>query len=216
VTATAPTVQEVLTSMLPRLVPPRAVPSILKTLPDAAVPVGSLDVVALNRLVAQVVTGLRLFGGSPTPATLRDLKAHLAGGRSPRARQVHIHVSSDADVLAVQMRVQELCRGFFNSTDCVKLATAASELARNIYLYARQGTIDLTLDEDAQGARFEVVAADQGPGIENLESILSGNYQSKTGLGRGLAGSRKLLDGLEVETGKGRGTRVRGWKRVRR
>jgi serine/threonine-protein kinase RsbT len=115
----------------------------------------------------------------------------------------------------VQTRCQALCRDFFSATDCVRLATAASELARNIYMYAREGEVRLELREDDRGVLFTVLATDRGPGIANVAEVLSGRYVSRTGLGRGLSGARKLLDDLEVDSAPGKGTTVRGWKRSR-
>jgi serine/threonine-protein kinase RsbT len=127
-----------------------------------------------------------------------------------------VQVRSDADVLVVQTRCQVLCKDFFGPTDCVRLATAASELARNIYMYAKEGEVTLELAEDGLQARLSLVAADRGPGIADVETVLSGKYRSRTGLGRGLAGTKQLLDSLEIESGPGRGTVVRGFKRARR
>jgi anti-sigma regulatory factor (Ser/Thr protein kinase) len=124
-------------------------------------------------------------------------------------------VKSDVDVLVVQTTCQQLCTEFFGATDVVRLATAVSELARNIYMYAKRGEVELSVFEGADGVRFSVVARDQGPGIPHLEEVLSGRYTSRTGLGRGLVGTRTLLDGMEIDSKVGVGTTVRGWKKVR-
>jgi serine/threonine-protein kinase RsbT len=88
----------------------------------------------------------------------------------------------------------------------VKIATAISELARNIVLYAGRGTVTIrALTKPAPG--IEVIAADEGPGIRDVEGVMSGTYRSKRGLGAGLRGTKKLMDHFEVETGK-TGTKV--------
>jgi serine/threonine-protein kinase RsbT len=210
------TVREVAGKALGEVLPPRAASSILATLPLAALqPLGALDVVDLQELVQQLGAGIRTFGGAVTPTSLRELRRRISGGRVAPPHEERVPVRSDADVLVVQTRSQVLCRGFFGATDCVRLATAASELARNIYLYAREGEFSLLLSEDPSGVRLTLTARDQGPGIADLERILAGKYVSRTGLGRGLVGTQALLDGLEIDTAPGRGTVVRGWKKAR-
>jgi serine/threonine-protein kinase RsbT len=87
-----------------------------------------------------------------------------------------------------------------------KFTTAVSELARNIVQYAKHGELELTpLAEGMRGLR--VVAIDQGPGINNLDQILDGKYKSKTGLGKGIVGVRRLMDRFEISSTT-RGTRV--------
>jgi serine/threonine-protein kinase RsbT len=209
-------IQEALRRGLGPLLPPRAVASIMATLPaSAAAPVGSLDLIATQELLRQLSTGVRLFGGATSPDALRVLRRTITGGRAASAHRETIPVKSDADVLVVQGRCQALCKEFFGATDCVRLATAASELARNIYMYAKQGELTLELAEDERAIRLAITATDRGPGITDLSSILAGTYVSRTGLGRGLAGTRKLLDQMEIESAPGRGTTVRGWKRGR-
>jgi serine/threonine-protein kinase RsbT len=211
-----PTVKEALAESLAGVIPPRAAQSILATLPrDAEAAVGSLDLVATQSLMRRMETGLKLFGGQVSPHLLRTLRQRCLGDGPPAPTVVTIPVRSDADVLVVQSRCQALCKDFFGGTDCVRLATAASELARNIYMYAREGEVRLEVSEDAEGVRFTVVASDRGPGIANLAEVLGGTYVSRTGLGRGLAGTRALLDDLQVDSAPGKGTVVRGSKRTR-
>jgi serine/threonine-protein kinase RsbT len=209
-------IKDALARGLGPLLPPRAVASILATLPQqAAAPVGTLDLVSTQQLVKQLATGVKLFGGASSPEVLQVLRRSVTGGRPALPRREVLPMRSDADVLRVQGRSQALCKDFFGATDCVRLATAASELARNIYLYAREGELTLELAEDTRGVRFSLTAIDHGPGIPDLERVLSGHYVSRTGLGRGLVGTRALLDHLEIETTAGVGTTVRGWKRGR-
>ncbi|MFV8755164.1 ATP-binding protein [Nannocystaceae bacterium ST9] len=87
-----------------------------------------------------------------------------------------------------------------------KVVTAVSELARNIARYVGEGRVRFRID--TEGQRIIVIAEDQGPGIDNLDDIMTGNYRSKTGLGRGLMGVRNLADEFDIQTGPG-GTTVR-------
>lgn len=88
----------------------------------------------------------------------------------------------------------------FTKQDVVRFATASSEMCRNALTYAGGGTLELILRGDPPSALLGRIS-DSGPGIGNLEQIFAGEYQSKTGMGLGLTGSRKLMDQLEVETG---------------
>ena len=91
--------------------------------------------------------------------------------------------------------------------DAVKVATVVSELARNICQYATEGTITLVpLERPRPGVR--VVAADEGPGIPHLEDVVGGRWRSKTGMGLGLVGSRRLMSTFNIETALGQGTRI--------
>jgi serine/threonine-protein kinase RsbT len=95
------------------------------------------------------------------------------------------------------------------STDQTLLATAISEVARNITTYAKRGEVLLSVIRDSSGRRgIKVVAQDQGPGIENLELALQDGFTSGGGLGLGLPGARRLVHEFEIETAPGRGTKV--------
>lgn len=86
-----------------------------------------------------------------------------------------------------------------------KIATVVSELGRNVLRYAGKGTIEMRVIDTPRVVRIVVV--DSGPGISNLPEILAGKHRSKTGMGRGLSGSKRLATRFEVDTGP-HGTRV--------
>ncbi|MBL9039124.1 MAG: hypothetical protein JNG84_11450 [Archangium sp.] len=191
--------------------------SVMKTLPTSAgLPAGDVDVVDAREILACVEAGQRLFGTPSKPLPLSDARRAITGGGLAKPRVHRILIRTDADVLVVQRTSQQLTRGFFSVTDGVRLATAASELGRNIYMYAKHGTLMLSLCEESAAYRFDVVADDEGPGISNLEQVLSGRYVSRTGLGRGLVGTKALLDELIIDSAPGRGTHVKGLRRVRK
>lgn len=99
--------------------------------------------------------------------------------------------------------------------DQIRLATAVSELARNIYQYAGSGAFHFYLKRDAAGKACAVLfdAVDQGPGIRDLEYILNGSYVSTTGMGVGLRGAQRLLDVWEIRTGT-EGTTIHAGKAI--
>jgi serine/threonine-protein kinase RsbT len=121
-----------------------------------------------------------------------------------------IAIESDADVVTARQRARALAVGLdMPSTDQTLLATAISEIARNITTYANRGEVLIDIVRDARGRRgVRVVARDEGPGIENLERALTDGYTTGGGLGLGLPGARRLVDEFEIRTAPGEGTTV--------
>ena len=121
-----------------------------------------------------------------------------------------IAIESDADVVAARQRARALAVGLdMPSTDQTLLATAISEIARNITTYAQRGEVLIDVIRDESGRRgVRVVARDDGPGIEDLERALTDGYTTGGGLGLGLPGARRLVDEFEIETAPGEGTKV--------
>lgn len=125
----------------------------------------------------------------------------------PELRSTTYLVRTEADASHARLAARMMCetmggRGF----ECQKVATAVSELARNQIAYAGGGTIQLT-PEQAPKKLLRVRAEDQGRGIPDLERVLSGTYRSKTGMGLGLLGVKRLADRFDVRTGPS-GTQV--------
>jgi serine/threonine-protein kinase RsbT len=211
------TVRDAIATSLARHISSLGIQSILSTLPpQAGNEVGSLDVVASQEVLARIEAGVRVFGARAPADALREARGAITGGRAAPASVAKLQVKSDSDVLAVQRQCQLLLRNFFSATDCIRVTTAASELARNIYMYAREGSVELSLREDMGKVEFQIVATDKGPGIRDLPAVLSSSYTSKTGLGKGLKGVHAMLDEVTVKTGPGQGTTVCALKRVRR
>jgi serine/threonine-protein kinase RsbT len=121
-----------------------------------------------------------------------------------------IAIESDADVVTARQRARALAVGLdMPSTDQTLLATAISEVARNITAYAVRGEVLLELVRDARGRRgIRVVARDEGPGIADLDRALTDGYTTGGGLGLGLPGARRLVDEFDIETAPGEGTTV--------
>jgi signal transduction histidine kinase len=122
-----------------------------------------------------------------------------------------VYVRREGDIVKVRERVRRLAREMgFDSTTQIKITTAVSEVTRNIYEYAKSGAISLALAERGPDFGLQVTARDDGPGIDEatLRSIMRGAYQSSSGLGVGLSGTRKLMDEFDVQTRLGEGTRV--------
>lgn len=99
--------------------------------------------------------------------------------------------------------------------DQSRIATAVSELARNIIVYAGKGVVNFQWIEEEKRNGLEIMAIDSGPGIADLELAMSEGYTSGGGLGIGLPGTKRLMDEFEIQSEVGRGTTViiRKWKR---
>jgi serine/threonine-protein kinase RsbT len=102
----------------------------------------------------------------------------------------------------------------FSMTDVTMIATAISEVARNITSYAGRGAVRVTI-ADREGRKALVVRAeDDGPGIADIERAMEDGYSTGRGLGLGLPGARRLMDRLIVESALGKGTAIEMWKWV--
>ena len=127
--------------------------------------------------------------------------------------QQTVQILQEYDVVTARNHVKTLCDQLgFSIAEQVKIATAVSELARNIVIYVGSGRIEIeSISSPKPGV--EVRAIDNGPGISNLDEIVSGNYTSKTGMGVGLLGTKRIMDEFEITSDSG-GTRVLARKYV--
>jgi len=125
-------------------------------------------------------------------------------------------VRSDLDIVSARVEGRDMARALgFGTIDQARIATAISELARNIVLYAGEGTVTLRLIERGTKKGIEVICEDHGPGIEDVNLVMRDGYSTSRGLGMGLPGARRLMDEFDIESKAGVGTRVtvRKWLR---
>ena len=119
-----------------------------------------------------------------------------------------LEVASEFDVAAVVMLTRRFCVDIgATPTLAAHVATAASELANNLWMHSsRGGHIGLRALQSTRGAGVELVAHDDGPGIVDLALALTEGYSTGGGLGCGLPGVRRLMDEFELDSAPGRGT----------
>jgi serine/threonine-protein kinase RsbT len=123
--------------------------------------------------------------------------------------EVRIPIRADADVVTARKQGRELAaRAGFSGTELTIIATAISEIARNIVMFAKRGEILVSLVGEDGREGVTVVARDAGPGIPNLEQALQDGYSGYGGMGLGLPGSRRLMDEFEVSSELDSGTTV--------
>jgi serine/threonine-protein kinase RsbT len=128
-------------------------------------------------------------------------------------------IAGEDDIVLARQRAREVARELgFGMVDQSRIATAVSELARNVVRYATDGRGEVSIQpmQNGMGAPgIEVQVRDGGPGIENVELALQDGYTSGSGLGLGLPGTRRLMDEMEIDSALGQGTTVtiRKWRR---
>ena len=128
-------------------------------------------------------------------------------GVTERPSRTVLEIRGEPDIAGVRSEARRICEAYGSSSYTIqRIATIVSELARNIVSYTAGGTIEMSARTDG-AARLQLVAKDSGKGIPNLDEILSGNYRSRTGLGKGIAGCKRLSDVFRIESNSN-GTRV--------
>lgn len=122
---------------------------------------------------------------------------------------VCVPISSDADLVPARAEGRALAVALgFSRTDATLIATAISEIARNVVVHAGTGEIVMhpVYGEDRHG--LVVVVRDPGPGIRDVDAALRDGYSGAGGLGLGIPGARRLMDEFEIWSEPGRGTIV--------
>ena len=124
-----------------------------------------------------------------------------------------VDIRLEHDVVVVRQRARQLAALLdFDGQEQTRIATAASEIARNAFGYGGGGRAEFGVDVEAHA--FLIRVSDRGPGIRELERILAGRYESPSGMGLGIIGARRLTDRFEIESVPGEGTTVTLGKRL--
>jgi len=126
-----------------------------------------------------------------------------------------VAIKSDQDIVLARQQGRTLAGELgFSAVDATLVATAISELARNIVAYAGKGEVKLRALQASGRRGIEVVAMDNGPGIPDVRQALRDGFSTSGSLGLGLPGVRRLMDEFEVASKPGQGTAVtvRKWK----
>ncbi len=127
-----------------------------------------------------------------------------------------ISINDEYDIVSARSVAKQIAGDIgLGIVDQSRIATAVSELTRNVVLYAGSGVITFRRLNDGGRSGLEIVVADSGPGIADIELAMQDGYTSGGGLGVGLPGSKRLMDEFEIESEVGKGTTVtiRKWRR---
>lgn len=176
----------------------------------AATPVHQLSAADRATIMAELENSVRLFARSNSSQLIASCAKALnpapgsaAGGSSTPAAGIvlapkKLPIEAEKDIATARLEAwSEAVRIGLSKFASVKVATAVSELARNIVFYAGKGTVELRSLKDDRGILgLQIVAADDGPGIpaDKLEEIWAGTYKSQRGMGKGLVAVKKLVD----------------------
>ncbi|CQR48264.1 Serine/threonine-protein kinase RsbT [Paraliobacillus sp. PM-2] len=127
-----------------------------------------------------------------------------------------VHIRQEWDIVGARQLGRDKAKEIgFGTVDQARIATAISELARNIYLYAGNGKICFEIIEDLEHKGLKIIAKDDGPGIRDLSQVMEDGYSTSGGLGAGLPGVKRLMDYFDIVSEHGKGTEIRTAKWVR-
>ena len=157
----------------------------------------------LHALRSRLESGLRVFTEQSSVDAFSTEIAALAGVSLPSRETVTIAVKTERDLVDALSTTRRLCDQWrVRVLARQRVATVVSELARNIVTYTSGGVVEL-IPIDGPRPRVLIRASDDGPGITNLDEVMAGQYKSKTGLGKGLLGSKRLADRFEIRSSRG-------------
>lgn len=123
--------------------------------------------------------------------------------------EARVAINSAADIVTARQKGRELATELgFDGSDLTLIATAISEVARNIVIHAKTGEVVLAPAVNSSKRGILVVARDQGPGIKDVAKAMQYGYSTRNGLGVGLPGAKWLMDEFDIESKVGKGTTV--------
>lgn len=140
-------------------------------------------------------------------------------GEIERGRTWRVTVAGEEGIVASRQQARDAAKSLgFGLVDQSRIATAVSELARNVVRYATGGRGEVVISElraTDTGIGLEIAVRDDGPGIADVSQALRDGYTSGQGLGMGLPGAKRLMDDMTIDSAPGRGTTViiRKWRR---
>ena len=155
-------------------------------------------------------------GDSSSRALLEEVVGHFRERRDILGDGEHLTISAEGDVVAARQAARTLAAKIgFSTTDQTIIATAVSEITRNILEHANRGELVLGRVQKGDEQGISIVAGDQGPGIADISLAMQDGYSTKGELGLGLSGAKRLMDEFDIisEAGKGTTVTMKKWKR---
>ncbi|MBA2176800.1 anti-sigma regulatory factor [Halobacillus locisalis] len=127
-----------------------------------------------------------------------------------------VNIKKEWDIVGARQLGRDIARKIgFGTVDQARIATAISELARNIYLYAGTGKVCFEALEEIDHKGIAIVAIDNGPGIQEISQVMEDGFSTSGGLGAGLPGVKRLMDEFNIHSEEGKGTEIRVVKWLR-
>lgn len=156
----------------------------------------------LGRITPAMERGLRLFSSEVIIHRAMQDVSGLISKKTNNVEPCTIDIDVEADISRARNAARHMCEQLGGKGYAIqKVTTIVSELARNIVSYTPGGRLELVWKQDRDQHRVVITATDRGSGIPNLAHVMSGEYRSKTGLGRGLLGTKRLADAFDIATG---------------
>ncbi len=198
--------QQILEVLVKHLSPSNAEGTLMRSMREANMRADTFALTDVQKLLPSLERRIRLYVDPVRHARLAQELGELGGGKPSRTTRTLV-VKTEADISEVRRVAKSICDGSgARSFITHKVVTIVSELARNIVHYTPGGTIEVGVIRD-KPPRCSILAIDNGPGIPNLEEITSGRYKSKTGMGRGIIGVKRLAERFKINPGPP-GTRI--------
>ncbi len=125
------------------------------------------------------------------------------------ARDARVAINREPDIIVARQQGRDIAVDLgFSPGDVALIATAISEITRNVIAYATRGEMTMCVVQDGTRRGVEIVVQDEGPGIADLPQAMQDGYSTGGGLGLGLPGARRLMDEFAIESTVGQGTRI--------
>lgn len=120
-----------------------------------------------------------------------------------------LEINTEIDLVKIRQAVRKISRGMqFDIVAQTKLITAVSELTRNVFLYAERGEIIIEEIENAHKRGLKIKVIDEGPGIPDINLAMTDGYSTTNRFGKGLSGTKKIMDEFSIQSKVGKGTEV--------
>ncbi len=127
-----------------------------------------------------------------------------------------VNIQKEWDIVGARQLGRDIAKKVgFGNVDQARIATAISELARNIYLYAGSGKVCFDAVDELNEKGLRIVAIDEGPGIQDVSQVMEDGFSTSGGLGAGLPGVKRLMDEFDVISRQGEGTEIKVVKWLR-
>lgn len=127
-----------------------------------------------------------------------------------------VTIKKEWDIVGARQLGRDIAKKVgFGNVDQARIATAISELARNIYLYAGSGKVCFDAIDELNEKGLRIVAIDDGPGIQDVSQVMEDGFSTSGGLGAGLPGVKRLMDEFDVISNQGDGTEIKVVKWLR-
>lgn len=132
------------------------------------------------------------------------------------SNQSSVDIKSEWDIVAARQLGRNVAKELgFGTVDQARITTAISELARNIYLYAGEGKVEILGIVENGLSGILIIASDNGPGIPDIRRVMEDGFSTSGGLGAGLPGVKRLMDEFKIDTVHGEGTAIKATKWLR-